>query len=235
MNDDEVLGTVRTSLMAARDSLSQEHMRCPVEQITARARSRRQRRLAGLAALGVAAGVAVAVPLAAAGQNGTVAAGAPLAVGGQGAAQSVHVDLAAWSIDSTPGGTVSVTIRELQRPALLRSDLAKAGVPAFVYFNESCEPNQALPGINGQQEADLAVEVMPAASALRGGAVEFTVNKALMPKGAEITLGLSPTTHFKNGTLLSWATGLAPVDAQMSCTAGPVRPTGFRFGSSARR
>ena len=230
MNDDEVLATVRTSLMAARDSLSQEHMRRPVEQIKVRARTRQQRRLAGLAgvgALGVAAAVAVAVPLAAAGQHGTVAAGAPVGIHGEGATQSVHIDLAAWSVDTTPGGTVAVTIRELQDPALLRSDLAKAGVPAFVYFDENCKTNQALPGINSQEAADQAVEIMPATGAL--GSAEFTINPALMPKGAEITLGVSPTTDEAGGTLLSWTTGLAPVGAPMTCGAGPVQPGAWRY------
>src|SRR5438876_7057053 len=90
-----------TVLDAVKDSLGAVTMRTPVEQIVAVGRARRRRRLAGGAAgAAVVAGLAVAVT--------TYGAPSP-SPGDSSAAGAVHVHAAAYTVDSNPDGTVSVT------------------------------------------------------------------------------------------------------------------------------
>jgi hypothetical protein len=58
----------------------------------------------------------------------------------------VHVNLDAWSVNTTASGQVTVTIRDLKDPALLRQTLAEAGVPAIVTSGEVCAPAQIKTG-----------------------------------------------------------------------------------------
>ena len=53
----------------------------------------------------------------------------------------VQVDLAAWSVNSNPNGTVSVTVRQMVDPAGLRKTLAKAGIPAVVSVEQLASPS----------------------------------------------------------------------------------------------
>jgi len=125
MNDDELLTAMRSSLTGVRDSLTDVHLDRPVAAITGRARARHLRRgLAGGAAAAVALGVGLSL---------TLTSGLP---GGR----SVHVNLAAWSVNTTPAGWVELTLRELQDQARLEQTLADAGVPAIVNFGKFCEP-----------------------------------------------------------------------------------------------
>src|ERR1019366_6598891 len=80
MNDDEVLGAVRESLTAVRDSLGGVHMERPVEALVARGRARRGRRTLAVraaVACGTAAVTAAAVVAVTGGANGTPARTAP--------------------------------------------------------------------------------------------------------------------------------------------------------------
>jgi hypothetical protein len=76
MNDDEVLGAVRESLTAVRDSLGGVHMERPVEALVARGRARRARRTLAVraaVACGTAAVTAAAVLAVTGGASGTPA------------------------------------------------------------------------------------------------------------------------------------------------------------------
>ena len=121
MNDNDLITAVRQSVSGVRMSV-------PAENIISRSRAIRARRRipAAAAALAAAAGTAVAVT--------TLAA-----PGHQPAAQ-----LAAWTVVTTPGGAVHVTIRELRDPAGLQQRLRADGVPASVTYyrhpNPSCRP-----------------------------------------------------------------------------------------------
>jgi hypothetical protein len=80
MNDDEVLGAVRESLTAVRDSLGGVHMERPVEALVARGRARRGRRTLAVraaVACGTAAVTAAAVVAVTGGASGTPARTAP--------------------------------------------------------------------------------------------------------------------------------------------------------------
>src|SRR5581483_10204481 len=125
MNDDELMTAMRSSLTDVTDSLADVHLDRPVAAITGRARARRLRRgLAGGAAAAVALGVGLSL---------TLTASPP-------ASRSVHVNLAAWSVNTTSKGHVELTLRELKDQALLEQTLADAGVPAIVNFDKFCEP-----------------------------------------------------------------------------------------------
>lgn len=128
MNDDNPLGTVRGSLIEAKDSLTQVHMNMPLADVVRRGRITRWRhRITGAAA---AALVAVGAVFA-------VTALAP-------ASHPAEVRLTAWTVTRQPDGNVHVSIRQLHDPARLQARLRADGIPASVtYFgrpNLACRP-----------------------------------------------------------------------------------------------
>jgi hypothetical protein len=121
MTDDTTLTALRHRLTEVRDSMSDVHMTVPETAVFARAQRRQVRRgIAALAAISAAIDLALALVL----------------PGGQ--ARAVHVHLAAWSVDTTGNGTVTVTVHELTHPALLARALGEAGVPAVIALNAQC-------------------------------------------------------------------------------------------------
>jgi hypothetical protein len=193
MSDEDMLAAMRHSLAGARDSLAHLHMTRPPEAITARARTRRLRRLSGAGAAGTALGVGLALALSS----------------GPAAPRPVHVNLDAWSVNTTPSGLVDITIRELLDPALLRQDLADAGVPAVVTFGEFCTTQPGSPP-----------DLPPALGKPRreGGDVAFTINPAAMPAGTELTVGLREglTKEGQPGLLTAWL-GLVTKGVPLTC------------------
>jgi hypothetical protein len=95
-------------------------------------RSRPTRRaLIGVAACGAAAAVAIGAAAAVEGSTG-----AP----GRLEASPVHVHLVDFSVDTNPGGTVTVTLTDAQilDPDALHQALARAGVPAKITPDSFC-------------------------------------------------------------------------------------------------
>lgn len=171
MNDDELLTAMRSSLTGARDSLTDVHMDRPVAAITGRARSRRLR-------YGLTAGAATAVALGV-GLSLTLSAG-------PAASRAVHVNLDAWSVNTTSTGQVELTLRELQDQARLERTLADAGVPAIVNFDKFCEPvNQAdnLTATTGTHFIERPV-------GRNGVLVAIVVNPAAIPSGVTVDIGV---------------------------------------------
>ena len=165
MNDDDTLAAMRSSLTSVKDSLADVHMDQPPGAITARARARRLRRgLAGAGAGGLALATGLALALS----------------GGPPAARAVHVNLDAWSVDTTPAGLVDVTIRELTDPARLRQALADAGVPAVLTFGTVCTATSGdlpqLPQVLHKENG--------------GSGVVLTIDPAAMPAGSELVIGV---------------------------------------------
>jgi hypothetical protein len=207
VNDDELLAATRSTLTSVRDSLADVHLDRSASAIIARARARRRRRgLAGAAAVGVTAlAVALAVglvglPLAwPASRPAARSDASPARSAGPGTAssighdvsassggdtgRSVHVNLDAWSVNTTPAGLVDVTIRELRDPALFLRTLAKAGVTAVVSSGEFCRPATS----QGQLARQL-VHVLRQST--NGGKVVLTINPAAMPAGSELDIGI---------------------------------------------
>jgi len=195
VNDDELLAAMRTTLTSVRDSMTDVHLDRPASAITARARTRRRRRrMSGTGAVGLAAlavGLVTAWP---GGQSPARSAdpGTASSVGrdaapssGHQTARSVHVNLDAWSVNTTPAGLVDVTIRELRDPALFIRTLAEAGVTAVVSSGEFC-----LPATTQSRFTRQLVHVLRQST--NGGKVVLTIDPAAMPAGSELDIGIVP-------------------------------------------
>ncbi|GAB3900094.1 hypothetical protein GCM10029964_086960 [Kibdelosporangium lantanae] len=122
-----------TVLDALKDSLGAVTMHTPVEKIVAVGRARRRRRLAGGAAGAlVVAGLAVAV---------TTHGDPSPSPGDSSVASGVHVHAAAYTVDSNPDGTVSVTWdkeKYFEDHEGLQAALRQAGFPVLVKVGEFC-------------------------------------------------------------------------------------------------
>jgi hypothetical protein len=221
MNDDEIMAVLR----AAKESLTDVHMTRTADSIAARATSRRRRRALSSAGAGaLAAGVGLGVAFS--GTSGVTTASS---------AKSVHINLAAWSVNTTTAGTVQLAVREFSDPALLQQTLAQAGVPAAITVGQVCEAS------NSDQPPAGSGPIITAAKG--GGDITFTINPAQMPAGTELSIGvLNPGSQ-------TWATGVSLVedgtalvcqDQLFSTPLGPVTlnitqtPTGGSASGSSR-
>ena len=136
MNDDPALAAVSHRLTQARDLLAGERMTIPASEIIATARRRRARRrlipgMTGVLALAAGGAACAAIGLAVA---LTLAPGRSARPG----PGPRPVQLAAWTVHTNPGGTVTFTLQNTSRPAQLQRALAKAGVPAVVRWGKIC-------------------------------------------------------------------------------------------------
>jgi hypothetical protein len=197
MNDDDMLATMRSSLTGVKDSLTGVHMDRPAEAIAARARGRRLRRgLTGVGAAGAALGVSLALALSA----------------GPAAARPVHVNLDAWSVNTTASGTVKVKIREFLHPAELRQTLAEAGVPAVVFFGAACYP-----------EGSPEVPVLDFRKAISyqntRTSTTITIRPADIPAGAEVEISVDVTRDKHSGetAIRDAGVGLTWIHARQVC------------------
>jgi hypothetical protein len=100
-----------------------------------------------------------------------------------GGPAAAHVNLAAWSVNTTSGGKVNVTIRQLKDPARLSQTLAEAGVPVKLTSGRVCT------GSSG--DLQLAQVVRKLASPR--GDVVLSINPAAMPDGTELVIGWPPS------------------------------------------
>jgi len=199
MNDDDMLTAMRSSLTSVKDSLTDVHMDRPPEAITARARARRLRRgLPGVSAAGLALGLGLAL---------TLPGGHPAVSGSPPAARTVHVNLAAWSVNTTPSGQVNVTIRELKDPARLSKTLADAGVPVLLTSGRVCDTGYDA--------------LLPRVVHKLGGSsdVVLTINPAAMPAGTKVVIGIGT---FRNGSehFLAAAFGMIKDGSPLVCPGG---------------
>jgi hypothetical protein len=205
MNDDDMLATMRSSLTSVKDSLTDVHMDRPLEAITGRARARWLRRgLPGAGAAGLALGIGLAL---------TSPGGPRAGTGGPPAARSVHVNLAAWSVNTTPAGQVNVTIRELKDPARLSKTLADAGVPVMLTSGRVCDTGY---------QAQLSRVLHKLGGS---GDVVLTINPAAMPAGTKVVIGIGT---FRKGSehFLAAAFGMIKDGAPLACPG--VGKTGAR-------
>jgi hypothetical protein len=198
MNDDDTMAAVRVSLTDVKQSLSDVRMGRSADTIRARARGRRLRR--GLSAAGtgtLALGIGLTLALSPAG-----GASARPAVAGP---RSVHVNLDAWSVNTTSTGIVDLTIQELFDPARLRTVLAQAGVPAVVELGQVCTGKWWT----GPQ----ATQVLRGHRTSTGAMIE-SINPAAMPRGSEVVIGILPHASVVE-------VGLGKDGAPLTCPAPP--------------
>jgi hypothetical protein len=173
------------------DQFSDIQMRLPVEQIYARARTRRiRRRRATVVATGAAA----------------LAAGlTAVAVTGGGAHQPppVTAQLAAFSVSAGPNGTSALTLRKGEQyrlnPVALRQALADHHIAALVTIDNTCDTAPEPGGLDrvvvSQRQSD--------------GSVTLTINPTAMPGGSELSIG-----YYSSGTTF----GLIQQGAPLHCT-----------------
>ncbi len=147
IDDDEELGALRDEL-----SRTPAGEAPPLEAIVARGRAKRRRRRSGLAGTGVAAAAVLAILFASVGGPAKMPSG-----------HKVHVNLAAYSVDSNANGTVTVTMAAKQTfdPKALREALAAAGVLAVVRVGKFCRTSDQPPGFS-QVVVPKALSAQPA-------------------------------------------------------------------------
>jgi hypothetical protein len=211
MNDDDMLAAMRRSLTGVKDSLTDVHMSWSAEAIRARARRRSLRRgLLGAGAAGTALGVGLALTLGSGGHPATVTA----------VPKSVHVNLAAWSVNTTSTGVVDVTIHQLTQPKLLGQTLAAAGVPALITFGAVCYSP------TGDASAAVMAEVIgapvPGGNILHGrpgSFATFSIRPAAIPPGYEVNIGIQGTGS--DGLPGNYGVGVMAEGSQLTCSIVP--------------
>lgn len=190
--------------------------RAPASRRPATAARRRKYAAAGLATAAVVAAAAAGIDHAAGGGPHPPGAGGPAATQSGG----VHIHLAAFSVDSNPGGTVTLTLTQGQifDPSTLRQALAKAGVPALVTVGSVCTvpgPSDALPLVISR----------PAQQP--GGSSVTIITPSAIPAGEKLSVGYFAVPG-GGGVHIS----LVPDNAPLTCTSTPPAPPGR--GGAAR-
>lgn len=150
----------------------------------ARARGRRLPRvLPGVGAGGLALGLGLALSLSGGHPAGSV--GSPAASGGSDEVGGMHVNLAAWSVNTLPTGLVSVTLRELRDAARLSSTLADAGIPVVLTSGRVCASD------NEQQVSRVVHKVSG------DDGLAITIDPTAVPAGSELVIGIGT---FRSGS-----------------------------------
>ncbi|WP_066370509.1 hypothetical protein [Herbidospora mongoliensis] len=181
-----------------RESMEGVHMHTPVERIVAAGRARRRRKVTVIA-VGAAAAGGLSLLVATGGQQ----VNAPPA--------GVHVQLAAFSVDSNIDGTVTVKLTKEQTldPATLQNALAQAGIPADIRINEFCNSPVDIPGFD---------KVM-SDSKEEDGRVVMTIDPTAMPEGTKIIAGIRARDYKPDDpSSFGAAFGLARVGDTLQCS-----------------
>lgn len=181
-------------------------------------RPARAARLGRYAAAGItAAAIAVAAGV---GVDYAVSNGHSAASGGS-AGRPVHIHVAAFSVDSNAGGTVTVTLTRghVLDPGALRHALAEAGVPALVTAGSVCY----VPGPSGA----LARAVSPPRH-LADGSTTVTITPSAIPAGSKLSIG-----YFQVPAGGGIYVSLVPDNAPLTCTSTPPARPGPAHGPPA--
>lgn len=133
----------------------------------------------------------------------------------------MHIHLAAFSVDTNPGGTVTLKLTRGQifNPSALRHALAQAGVPALVTVGSVCTssgPSDALP------------QVISRSAPQPDGSTVTIITPAAIPAGQELSIGYFSLPN-GGGVHIS----LVPGNAPLTCTSTPPAPP--RHGAGATR
>jgi hypothetical protein len=226
MNDDHALAIVRDRLAQARDCLGEIPPTVPASQIMARAgRRRARRRLVSAAAACAAAGLTALGLVLAPGSH------AVPAFPSANQARPVHVNLAAWSVDTNSDGTVSFQLRSIAQPARLQQVLADAGVPAMVRWGQICLAQGAhatLPtwgfvranGLTGPQPGSVFL-LMSGGDATGTLDWSWTITPSKIPPGTQFVISALPGNAVPPGDIQAeWEFVLAsaPVKCAKSMT-----------------
>jgi hypothetical protein len=203
-----------------RESFSGLCMDVPLEQVFARSRARRRRRLSGLtAAAAMTAGAAAAVTLAHGGPAPARSAN-PLPTGNPLPASQGPVTLAAFSVTSGPGHSTTLTLRKGYRldASALRADLARHGIPALVTVGTFCRSTPGAP-------AGIGPVVHP--STLADGSDVLVIDGSAIQPGTRLSIGYFPMqvrmAVIKDGAPLSCGTASRQPATHITPSGTPIR------------
>jgi hypothetical protein len=167
-----------------------------------------------------AAGIAVAAAAAVAGVGIGIAVSGGQADGGHpdgghgkvGHGGQIH---AAFSVDKTGKGTVTVTLMRNYvhiDPAALRHALAKAGVPALVTAGRVCAAGPSA----------VVNQVLGPSQHLPDGTTVLTIVPAAIPRGHELSIGFFAVPGGGSGIHIT----VVPEKGRLTCTPLPQRGPG---------
>ena len=206
-------------LNALRDCLDDVTMSTPVEQIEAAGRARRnRRRLVGTAGVAAAAALAIGVP--ALGNPST----APPSAGDSTGPGSVHVQTAAYTVDTKKDGTLVATWDKaayFSDHIGLEKALRRAGFPVLIKEGVFCKgphddgklsPSGSGPGVANVMKGEKGDD----------GRVTFTFFPAAMPAGKQLFIGYLnaaqlASVHMNPGSVER----IVPVHGPLTCTSTP--------------
>jgi hypothetical protein len=139
---------------------------------------------------------------------------------------TVHVNLAAWSVNTNPGGTVTFEVKSAADSAGLQRTLAEAGVRAIVRWSENCRAQGRTLPLNGIVSGPTYVGGSKGRPQIADGLIlpawAYTVTPSAMPKGATfmISVGPGPTKaghrHWPHDPWFDWA--LVPAGVHVACS-----------------
>jgi hypothetical protein len=123
----------------------------------------------------------------------------------------VHVHLAAFSLDSNTGGTVTLSLTKAQTldPGTMRQALAQAGVPALINVGSVC--------YNPHPDRSALFQFVSPRRLRADGSFVMVMTPSKMPAGSKLSLGYFPD-HVRF-TLLT-------AGAPMTCSSNPPPPQG---------
>lgn len=216
MNDEQVLTAMRRSLIAETGDLDGMDTGRPAEQVMTRGRMLRQRRrlmtgLSGVAAIGAVLALVLALPF-----------------GGTGP-RPVHLNLAAWSVNTSPNRTVTFVVKKMADPARLEHVLASAGVPAIVRFGENCRAQGKTLPLRGVVSGPTYVGGPHGKPPWHAGGRTYlewwayAITPAAMPAGSRFMISVGPGPNPGNPTNYQWFDwALVPAGVHVAC--GPSVP-----------
>jgi hypothetical protein len=203
-------------LTAVHDAFAPVAMHTPLDTVVAQAGVRRRRRRA--MTVTAVAGAALAVGAVGYSQGSTHSAKSATP---STAAQPVHIVTAAYTVDSQPNGSVTVTWTKqgyFQDPSGLQAALQSAGFPVLVKVGEFCK-GPSDDGYLDPSGVGRGVDQVMQGSTDSNGQVVFTFNRSALPAGNELFIGyLSPAqlaiTHGAPGSVER----LVPTNTTLTCT-----------------
>jgi hypothetical protein len=142
-------------------------------------------------------------------------------------ANAVHVNLAAWSVNTNPDGTVTFKVKRMADPTRLEHVLAEAGVPAIVRFGENCRAQGRTLPVQGVVTGPTYVGGTAGRPQFVNGrpypAWAYTITPSAMPSGARFMISVGPGPDPSNPMNYAWF-DWAVVPAGVQVTCGPSVP-----------
>jgi hypothetical protein len=201
-----------------RESFAGLRMDLRVEEVFARSRARRRRRLSVLTAAGAATtGAAVALTLA----PGGPAAPARSAHSPAVSPSSSLARLAAFTVTSGPGDSTTMVLRKDQQldAAALREALAQHGIPALVTVGTFCRSTPS---------ASIGPGLITSPSSQADGSAAVVIDGSAIAPGTQLSIGYGA----------SWIkVGVIADGAPLTCTSPFAQPSGHVLpsGNAIRR